>query len=284
MWITPHRAPPSSLPLLQFPRSDFTSALAREQPTAVQALPSRKALSLKNSLRATTVVGLTSALATVALVAAPAQAADAPITMNRMQMEQAVLRAQPAPVGNVWEQNFYLDNKSSASDPAMLIPYLCPAQNGKPITLPKADSYGSVGYSDKNNNTARITIWQYKTAAQAKAAADTFTSISCPDTPKVDTEAGMIQTTGGGGDFGTTKVDGQYAYLKGYELTMEGLETVVLSGVRPVGNTIVRVETELIGKQISQKTYTQAATMVSKWVDRASRAVMKYSGMDPHAA
>lgn len=283
MWITPHRAPPSSLPLLQFPRSDFTSALAREQSTAVQALPSRKALSLKNSLRATTVVGLTSALATVAL-AAPAQAADAPITMNRMQMEQAVLRAQPAPVGNVWEQNIYFDNRLAAQTPMALNPYLCPAQDGKPITLPKADAFGSVGYSDKNDNTAKITIWQYKTAAQAKAAADAFTSISCPDTPKVDTEAGMIQTTGGGGDFGTTKVDGQYAYLKGYELTMEGLETVVLSGVRPVGNTIVRVETELIAKKISQKSYTQAATMVSKWVDRASRAVMKYSGMDPHAA
>lgn len=110
--------------------------------------------------------------------------------MNKQELQQALLRAQPGGQLGRWTQNFYFDDVFGPSD---LRPQVCPAGPDAQFTLPRADSRGSVGYAAPNDVSMSITIWQYKRASDANAAATKCTEVVCSDDPKVEwEEPGML--------------------------------------------------------------------------------------------
>lgn len=216
----------------------------------------------------------------VALGNAGLAGASEPDYMNKRLLEQSVLRAQPGPQLGQWTQNFYFDDVFSASD---LRPLVCPTRTKTPITLPKADSKGQVGYQTNQGATLSITVWQYKKASDAQAAADKLAAVSCPDSPKVTWETpGEYYQAEGGSDSSESIVAGNRAYIGGYVFTVDGDSPSVNYGVRVVGTSVVRVEAIVVNSTTKQ--YNAASRLINSWVDRASNAVMKFSSMDPNAA
>jgi len=216
--------------------------------------------------------------ASVGMVSAAGSAlADDPSYMNKRLLEQAVLRAQPGAQLGAWTQNLYFD------DPIAMSPLVCPSRTKKSITLPKADSQGTVGYEAAQGATLSITIWQYKSADTAQAAAQKLAATSCPDSPKVTWETpGEYYSADGGSDMSASTVAGNRALIGGYTFSADGINPGVNYAVRVVGNSVVRVDA-VMGDATNKKV-NAANRLVTKWIDRASNAVEKFSGMDPHAA
>ena len=211
--------------------------------------------------------------------AIPAQAEDASY-MNKTLLEQSVLRAQPGKQLGSWTQNLYFDDVFSPSD---LRPLVCPSRTKTSITLPKADSKGTVGYEAAQGATLSITIWQYKSADTAKSAAQKLAATSCPDSPKVTWETpGEYYAAEGGSDTSATTVAGNRALIGGYTFSADGINPGVNYAVRVVGNSVVRVDA-VMGDATNKKV-NSANRLVTKWIDRASNAVEKFSSMDPNAA
>ena len=158
-----------------------------------------------------------------------------------------------------------------------------------PITLPKADSAGAVGYfAGKDASgpiiaTLSITIWRYKSADTAAAAAQKLAGTSCPDNPKVEWETpGEYYVASGGSDEPESIVAGNRAYIGGYSFSADGANPGVNYAVRVVGNSVVRVDA--VYGESSVKRANTGDKLVTKWIDRASKAVLKFSSMDPYAA
>lgn len=229
---------------------------------------------------------LASALATC-IAAMPSAQASPPEVMNPVQLQQAVLRAQPGLGLGQWTQNFYYSDRSNGQSPSDKIPILCPSTSKRNVTLPKANSYGGVGYSVDANISMSITIWQYDTDAQAQQAKDQFLKTACADTPLIQGEDGnWYQTTGGGGDISASQVDGVPAFEAGYSGTVDGGNAISVNWAgRPVGKTFVRVEAVMYGDAAKSSARSQRASrLVRSWIDRASRAVLKFSSVDPYAS
>lgn len=227
-------------------------------------------------------IALAGALTTTTVTlagAGVAGAADASY-MNKQLLEQSVLRAQPGTQLGKWTQNFYFDDVFAPSD---LRPLVCPTRAKASITLPKADSKGQVGYQTSQGASLSITIWQYKNASDARAAADKLASVSCPDSPMVTWETpGEYYQAEGGSDSSESIVAGNRAYIGGYAFTVGSDSPSVNYGVRVVGSSVVRVEAVVVNSTAKQS--NAASQLINSWVDRASRAVMKFSSMDPNAA
>jgi len=222
----------------------------------------------------------------VALAGAPLAQASTGDYMNPVELQQAVLRAQPGGQLGAWTQNFYFSDKSNGQSPNDKVPLLCPSATKQSLTLPKADSYGLVGYAGIDANTSMgITIWQYQTDAQAQAAKEQFLRTSCPDTPLIQGEDGTwYQMTGGGADFSESQVDGVPSHQGGYEGTVDGGSAInVYWAARPVGKAFVRVEVRTSDSAKSSARFTRTTRLVRSWIDRASRAVLKFSSADPNA-
>lgn len=219
------------------------------------------------------------------LISMPAASAETYAYMKPAELEQAVLRAQPGVALGAWTQNFYFTNSRGEAASA-LRPMVCPTMTKKNITLPKADTYGAVGYEVSQDVSLSITIWQYKSAAAAQAAMSQFMDISCPDSPSIRWEDGKFyQMDSGGGDFTLSEVKGVPALLKGYSGTVDDLPVNVAWAVRPVGKTVVRVDAEMYGNAAnSPAKQKQAPRLVGNWIDAASKAVLKFSSNDPNAA
>jgi len=207
--------------------------------------------------------------------------------MNPVQLQQAVLRAQPGPGLGAWTQNFYYSDRSNGQSPSDKVPILCPSTTKRNVTLPKADSYGGVGYSVDANISMSITIWQYSTDAQAQQAKDRFLKTACADTPTIQGEDGAwYPMSGGGGDLSQSQVAGVPAYEGGYTGTVDGGKAISVSwAARPVGKTFVRVEAVMYGDAAKSSTRSQRATrLIRTWIDGASRAALKFSSVDPNTA
>ena len=106
--------------------------------------------------------------------------------MNKRELQQAVLRAHPGVQLGAWTQNFYFtDDIHEAVG--------LPSMTKKPITLPKATRRGRWVISRRRARsitaTLSITIWQYKSADTAAAAAKKLAATS-PRQP----EGGMGHT------------------------------------------------------------------------------------------
>lgn len=215
----------------------------------------------------------------------PAASADTFEYMKPSELEQAVLRAQPGVALGKWTQNFYFSNDKGEAASA-LRPIVCPTRSKKNVTLPKADSYGSVGYAISQDASMSITIWQYRSEADAAAALTQFQNADCPDTPRIPWEDGKYYLMdSGGGDYTSSQVKGVSAYLKGYEGTVDGLPINVTWAVRPVGKTVVRVEAQMFGDAATSSTnQNRAPRLIGSWIDAASNAVLKFSSNDPNAA
>lgn len=211
--------------------------------------------------------------------------AETYLYMKPAQLEQAVLRAQPGVSLGKWTQNFYFAN-SKGDAASALRPLVCPSATKKNVTLPKADSYGAVGYAVSQDISMSVTIWQYKSEADARAAMTQFMSVDCPDNPRIPWEDGKYYLMdAGGGDYTTSEVKGVPAYLKGYEGTVDGTPINVTWAVRPVGKAVVRVEVEMYGDAAkSSAKQNRAPRLVGNWIDAASNAVLKFSSNDPNAA
>ena len=225
------------------------------------------------------------AAAVLPLAFTPTASADTYQYMNPTQLEQAVLRAQPGVALGKWTQNFYFKNSKGGAASA-LRPLVCPSMARKNITLPKADSYGSVGYAVSPDVSLSITIWQYKSEADAQAAMSQFMDISCPDTPRIQWEDGKYYAMdSGGGDFTSSQIKGVPAYLKGYSGTADGVPVNVTSAVRPVGKAVVRVEAGMYGDAAkSRALQNRAPQLIGNWIDAASNAALKFSSNNPDAA
>lgn len=225
------------------------------------------------------------AAAVLPLAFAPSASAETYAYMKPAQLEQAVLRAQPGVSLGQWTQNFYFSN--GKGDPAAsLRPLVCPSATKKNVTLPKADSYGAVGYAVSQDISMSVTIWQYKSEADAQAAKDAFMSVDCPDNPRIPWEDGKYYLMdAGGGDYTSSEIKGVPAYLKGYEGTVDGTPINVTWAVRPVGKAVVRVEVDMYGDAAKSSTnQNRAPRLVGNWIDAASNAVLKFSSNDPNAA
>ena len=86
----------------------------------------------------------------------------------------------------------------------------------------------------------------------------------------------------GGSDTSTNTVAGNRALIGGYTFSADGMNPGVNYAVRVVGNSVVRVDA-VMGDATNKKV-NAANRLVTKWIDRASNAVEKFSGMDPNAA
>lgn len=228
-------------------------------------------------------IAVTITSAAITLTSPAAHAAESPVYMKPMILEQAVLRAQPGTQLGDWTQNFYFRNTTTDSA-SELRPDVCPSMTRKPITLPKADSYGAVGYEISQDRFMSITIWQYRTAAQARAALTQFEQLSCPDSPRVPWEDQKFYPAQGGSDFSESKVNGVRAYIGGYSGTFDGVPIQSTYAVRVVGLSVVKVEVDLGNDAASGALAEAAESLANSWVDAASRAVMKFSGIDPQAS
>ena len=237
-------------------------------------------MTLRKRITAGAMAAALAATMTTLAAAVPAQAENDPSYMNKTLLEQSVLRAQPGPQLGAWTQNFYFDKAFSPSD---LRPEVCPTRTKKTITLPKADSLGTVAYTTSQGATLTITVWQYKSSATAQKAAAQLANVVCPDSPKVTWETpGKYYPAEGGSDLSESVVAGNRAYIGGYVFEAEGDSPSVNYGVRVVGNSVVRVQAIVVNGNTKQ--YNSASRLVDEWVDRASNAVMKFSSMDPNAA
>ena len=203
--------------------------------------------------------------------------------MNKRELQQAVLRVHPGVQLGAWTQNFYFN------DFIPMKPDVCPSMTKKPITLPKADSAGAVGYfagKDASGSiiaTLSLTIWQYKNADTAAAAARKLAATSCPDNPKVEWETpGEYYVASGGSDGSESTVAGNHAYIGGYSFSADDTNPGVNYAVRVVGNSVVRVDA--VYGESTTKRANAGDKLVTTWIDRASKAVLKFSGMDPNAA
>ncbi|HCL71148.1 MAG TPA: hypothetical protein DIC65_08930 [Actinobacteria bacterium] len=235
----------------------------------------RRVLSAGMAIALTASVGVISA-------AGNALAYDASY-MNKRELQQAVLRAHPGVQLGAWTQNFYFN------DFIPMKPDICPSMTKKPITLPKADSAGAVGYfavKDASGSiiaTLSLTIWQYKNADTAAAAARKLAATSCPDNPKVEWETpGEFYVASGGSDGSKSTVAGNRAYIGGYSFSADDANPGVNYAVRVVGNSVVRVDA--VYGESTTKRANAGDKLVTTWIDRASKAVLKFSGMDPNAA
>ena len=203
--------------------------------------------------------------------------------MNKRELQQAVLRAHPGVQLGAWTQNFYYN------DDIPMKPLVCPSMTKNPITLPKAHSAGAVGYfagkgaSGPITATLSLTIWQYKSANTAAAAAKKLAGTSCPDNPKVEWETpGEFYVASGGSDGSKSTVAGNRAYIGGYSFSADDANPGVNYAVRVVGNSVVRVDA-VYGESTTKRS-NAGDKLVTTWIDRASKAVLKFSGMDPNAA
>ena len=225
------------------------------------------------------------AAAVLPLAFTPTASAESYLYMKPAELEQSVLRAQPGVALGKWTQNFYFKN-SSGEAALELRPLVCPTMTKKNITLPKADSYGSVGYEVSQDVSLSITIWQYKSEADAQAAMTQFMDISCPDSPRIQWEDGKYYAMdSGGGDFTSSEIKGVPALLKGYSGTADGVPVDVTWAVRPVGKAVVRVEAGMYGDAAkSRALQNRAPQLIGNWIDAASNAVLKFSSNNPDAA
>lgn len=225
------------------------------------------------------------AAAVLPLTFAPTASAETFQYMKPAQLEQAVLRAQPGVSLGQWTQNFYFTNQRGEAASA-LRPFVCPSMTKKNVTLGKADSYGAVGYAVSQDISMSVTIWQYKSDADAAAAKDAFMNVNCPDSPRIPWEDGKYYLMdSGGGDYTTSEIKGVPAYVKAYEGKVAGTPISVAWAVRPVGKAVVRVEVDLYGDAAkSSANQTKAIKLAENWIDAASNAVLKFSSNDPNAA
>lgn len=225
------------------------------------------------------------AAAVLPLTFVPSASAETFLYMKPAWLEQAVLRAQPGVALGQWTQNFYFTNQRGDSASA-LRPLVCPTTTKKNVTLPKADSYGAVGYEVSQDISMSVTIWQYKSDADAKTAKDAFMNVNCPDNPRIPWEDGKYYLMdSGGGDYTTSEIKGVPAYLKGYDGAVAGVPISVVWAVRPVGKAVVRVEVDMYGDAAkSSANQSKAIKLAENWIDAASKAVLKFSSNDPNAA
>jgi hypothetical protein len=225
------------------------------------------------------------AAAALPLAFTPSATAETYEYMKPAQLEQAVLRAQPGVALGKWTQNFYFTN-DKGGPASSLRPLVCPSMTKKAVTLPKADSYGAVGYAVSQDISMSVTIWQYKSESDARAAMTQFMNVDCPDNPRIPWEDGKYYLMdSGGGDYTSSEVKGVPAYLKGYEGTVDGTPINVTWAVRPVGKAVVRVEVDMYGDAAKSSTnQNRAPRLVGNWIDAASKAVLKFSSNDPSAA
>lgn len=76
---------------------------------------------------------------------------------------------------------------------------------------------------------------------------------------------------------------GNRGYVGGYEFSADGTKISVQYGARVVGRSVVRVEV-ILANGVSPQRSSAANRLLKSWLDRSSRAVMKFSSMDPNAA
>ena len=106
---------------------------------------------------------------------------------------------------------------------------------------------------------------------------------SCPDNPKVEWDTpGEYYVASGGSDGSKSTVAGNRAYIGGYSFSADDANPGVNYAVRVVGNSVVRVDA--VYGESTTKRANAGDKLVTTWIDRASKAVLKFSGMDPNAA
>lgn len=218
---------------------------------------------------------LTRALVTVAAAAAlttglsSAAQADDYSRLNAAQLEQTVLRAQMPKTMGSWTQNYYFTIKDRASTR----PTMCWGRNGD-VNLPAADILGGVGYAVDANTSGSVSVFQYGSAAKAKAALDAMKKAPCADYPVVMTDAGQKVKGNSGSDFTDASMSGYVAYLD-YQQDGKTLMTEVRTtqrGLAVVQTTVFKAIPASTSDAQQQKLLGRMSSMNKTWHKSAVRA------------
>lgn len=222
-------------------------------------------------MRTLTRLAITVSAAAVAAfgLAAPAQA-DGYSTLNAMQLEQTVLRAQMPTTLGAWSQNYYFTMKRQDANTQ---PTLCWNAQGD-VRLPNAKVLGSVGYEVKGGSFGTVSVYQYANATAAKAALDAMKGASCSDSPVVTTDEGKKVEAQSGSDFTDASMTG---YAAGLSYPQDG--KIIFTDVRTTQRGLAIIQTEIMraidgtaSMTTQQNTASKLSSVNGKWHSNAVKA------------
>ena len=122
------------------------------------------------------------------------------------------------------------------------------------VQLPVAKSLGTVAYAVSADSMGSVTVYQYASAAKAKAALVALRNAKCSDNPVVKTDAGQTVKATSGSDF----TDASRSSL-GAGLSYPQDDKMVLTDVRSTQRGLAVIQTEIF--QAVPNTTTDAAQM-----------------------
>lgn len=204
----------------------------------------------------------------VALGSSPAQA----VVLKAPDLEQVVLYAQmPKDLGE-WEQNIYGTLKQQK-------PALCWKMDGTQATLAPANM-GLVGYEiSSTKSSGSVYVYQYPTAAKAKAAGKTIATTVCPDSPKVRTDEGQVVQASAGSDLSASTVGGSRALIAGvtYSYPNGGPTISMVTATRQVGQAVIQVQVSTTVTGDASKAADTVGAMATAWIDQATKGYLRFT-------
>lgn len=206
-------------------------------------------------MRTLTRLAITVSAAAVAALglAAPAQA-DGYSTLNAMQLEQTVLRAQMPTTLGAWSQNYYFSEKDSR----FTRPTLCWNMKGN-VTLPNSKNMGSVGYAVGSNGSGSVTVYQYADEAKAQAALAAMKAGKCADDAMVMTDGGDKVKAQSGSDFTDASMTG---YVAGLSYKQD--DKIIFTDIRTTQRGLAVVQTQVMRWVDASMSMTQQENTASK--------------------
>lgn len=204
----------------------------------------------------------------LSIMAAPAQAA----MLKAPDLEQVVLYAQmPKDLGE-WEQNIYGTLRQQK-------PALCWKTDGTQALLKPADM-GLVGYEiTSTKSSGSVYVYQYPTAAKAKAAGKAIADTVCPDSPKVRTDEGQIVQASAGSDLSASTVGGSRALIAGvtYSYPNGGPTISMATATRQVGQAVIQVQVSTTVTGDASKAADTVGAMATAWIDQATKGYLRFT-------
>jgi hypothetical protein len=195
------------------------------------------------------------ALAGTALVAGPAIAAP-DYSLNASGIQQTVLRAQMPTALGAWRQNIYFAMKDSA-------PSVCWSSAGTPVSLPKAEMGGGVGYEVNTNINGSVMIYQYKDLSAAQAALAALKKVDCPDSAKVSEDGpDSAVKADQGSDFTDASMTG---FVSSVTYKEGGTPVTTITRTTQRGLAVVQTEVTVAGQANTTTRIARAGAVSTRW-------------------
>lgn len=194
-------------------------------------------------------------VAGTALAVGPAVAVP-DYSLSDSGLQQTVLRAQMPSTLGTWRQNIYYSLKDYA-------PSVCWSATGTLVSLPKAAMVGGVGYEVNTNISGGVTIYQYKTMAEAEAALAALKKVDCPDSAKVsedgpDTAVAADQ----GSDYTDASMTG---FVSSVTYKEQGTPVTTITRTTQRGLAVVQTDLTVAGQANTQQKRGRASATSARW-------------------